>query len=262
MKFLGKLIMAVLAAVMCCGVCVACYAGGTVSKDDMKKVEKDVSVGYFSKVEINGSADVKFVQGKKGSARIVGAKRLADNVEVSVKGETLVVTQKGNGGVFNSSLIINGVDYGVTVYLSSPDLTDVTVRGSGEFSMDGSLDTDALNVSVTGSGDVEMRKVVCDKAVIDLKGSGDVDMKQIEAGRAEITLRGSGDIDAGLNGVASTKASLFGSGDIDLHFTDCDAADCEVRGSGDIKLSGSLRSLKQKTSGSGEIDAEDLSVTR
>lgn len=254
--------MAALVAVMCCGVCVACCAGSAVSKDDLKTVKRNVAVGYFSKVEISGSADVKFVQGKSSSARIVGSKCLVDNIEVSVKGETLVVSQKGGGAIFKGNFFDHDVEYGATVYLSSPDLTGVSVRGSGGFDMDGSLDTDALNVSVAGSGDVDMSKVVCDKAVLDLRGSGDIDMKRLEAGSASITLRGSGDIKASLNGVASTTAVLVGSGDIDLHFADCGSADCDLRGSGDIELSGRLRSLKQKAAGSGDIDTEKLSVVK
>ena len=278
-----KAVVAVSATVLCGCACLSCYAGSAVSKEDVKTVKRDVAVGYFSKVSLGGSADVKFVQGSKNSARIVGAKRLVDNLEVNVKGETLVISMKGDGGgIFYGNFFQNGVEYGVTVYVSSPDLTDISVRGSGDFCMDSNLDTDALTVSVVGSGDVEMRKVVCDRAsfmqkgsgdvkvqsvdcasaVLDITGSGDMDMKLLKANTAEMKLRGSGDLEASLNGVTSTTASVLGSGDIDLHFTNCGNAVCNVRGSGTISLEGYLKSLKQSVTGSGDIDTDGLRVGR
>lgn len=283
MKNFRRLFLTAFAVIICCGMCLASCSSVYADNGDYKKVTKDVPVGYFCKVESSGSADIVFVQGKKNSVRIVGTKRLVDNLDVRVKGETLSVTSKGNNRMrFNGNLFSSNVEYNITVYVSSPDLTDITLKGSGDFKMNGNLDTDALKIAVMGSGEVEMQKVVCDNAVLELngsgdlkaksldchsatlsvRGSGDMDIDRLKAQTSEINLRGSGDIETYLDRVASTSASIVGSGDIDLHFNNCGSAICEVRGSGSMELKGTLRSLNQKSTGTGDIDTHKLVVGR
>ena len=296
MRNLAKIVLAAFVAVVCGGVCVACYSSKNVKADD-RIVTKTQQVGYFCKVEAYGSADVKYVQGKKSGVRIVGAKSLVDNLVVEQKGETLVLTNKGNGLSFFTSSSDE-----LTVYVTSPDLTDVTMKGSGDLDIEGNVDTDNLNVTLVGSGDADIHKIVCDNVKFDMRGSGDADIRSIDCSNVTFEVRGSGDLDAGsidckravcsvygsgdvklgnvgadnvamlvqgsgdmsavLRGVAQTSAKVLGSGDISVTFNNCNAADCEVRGSGDIVLRGSLGSLKQSVAGSGDISTSHLSLGR
>ena len=274
MKQLKRLLFTAIAVLACCGICMACYSSKDI-KADNTKVKKNVPVGYFSSVELTGMPDIRFVQGKKASVSISGPKSLVESIDVTVSGDKLVVTQKSGRNNFWYS-----GDNTVTLYVSSPDLTGVSVKGSGCFYMDSNLDTDALGVSVVGSGEAIFRNVVCDKANFELRGSGDIkvesvecrsaecdlmgsgdmDIKRLKADNAGFTLKGSGDMDAALYNVASTTASVLGSGDIDLSFSNCGDARCEVRGSGDIELKGTLGSLSQTCTGTGDIDTEKLNV--
>ena len=276
MKNFGKIILAAFVAVVCGGVCMACYSSKDV-KADGRTVTKTPQVGYFSKVEAYGSADVKFVQGKRSGVRIVGAKYLVDNLVVEQKGETLVLTNKGTGIPFFSASSDD-----LTVYVTSPDLTDVTMKGSGDFEMDGNLDTDNLNVTLVGSGDADIHSVVCDNVKFDVRGSGDLNAESIECKQAACSVYGSGDVKLGsvtadnvamlvqgsgdmgavLRGVAYTSAKVLGSGDIGVVFNNCNTAECEVRGSGDIVLKGSLGSLRKSVAGSGDISTSHLSLGR
>ncbi len=271
----AKRVFSFVMLVAICVACTACYYSSSDFKADRSFVKRVVKVGYFCKIESYTSADIKFVQGKKSSVRIEGTKSLVDNLDVRQKGETLVVTTKGRG------MRIVGPAR-LTVYVSSPDITSVYLKGSGNFEAQSNIDTDALNVELSGSGDVDLRKVLCDNISLRLRGSGDVEaqavdcavanfellgsgdleVKMLKARNANAALRGSGDLDATLKGVADVKASLQGSGDLDLDFINCGNADIDLRGSGDVELKGTLRTLNTSKKGSGYIDRSELRVAR
>ena len=164
--------------------CIACYYSNRNLKADRSFVKRVVKVGYFCKVESYTSADIKFVQGKKSSVRIEGTRSLVDNLDIQQKGETLVFTTKGRG------IRIAGPKR-LTVYVSSPDITSVYLKGSGDFEAQSNIDTDALDVELSGSGDVDLRNVLCDK-----RGSGDVKAFSVDCAAANLELLGSGDLDA------------------------------------------------------------------
>ena len=270
MKLFGKTIIAALMAAVCVSVFGSCFAGKD-AREASGSIKETRRVEYFSKVEIASAVDVKFVQGKSCSMRVEGPQRLVDNLVVKQSGDRLTLTYK-------PGLRFNFSSGSLTVYLTSPDLTEVSIAGSGEFLARGVVDTDNLSVRVSGSGEVSLPRVVCDNAYFDLRGSGDVRAQSVEcrsasvslagsgdvtlrslkADKADIAVRGSGDVDAWLKSVASTRISVVGSGDVDVNFDNCGKADCTVAGSGDVELSGTLGQLSRSASGSGEIDTAKL----
>ena len=271
----AKRVFSFVMLVAICVACTACYYSSSDFKADRSFVKRVVKVGYFCKIESYTSADIKFVQGKTSSVRIEGTKSLVDNLDVRQKGETLVINTKGRGIRFVGQSRL-------TVYVSSPDITSVYLKGSGDFEAQSNIDTDALDVELSGSGDVDLRNVLCDNislrlrgsgdvkalsvdcaaANLELLGSGDLEVKTLKARKAVASLRGSGDLDATLIGVADVQASLFGSGDLDLNFVNCGNADIDLRGSGDVELKGTLRTLSTNKKGSGDIDRSELRVAR
>lgn len=271
----AKRVFSFVMLVAICVACTACYYSSSDFKADRSFVKRVVKVGYFCKIESYTSADIKFVQGKTSSVRIEGTKSLVDNLDVRQKGETLVINTKGRGIRFVGQSRL-------TVYVSSPDITSVYLKGSGDFEAQSNIDTDALDVELSGSGDVDLRNVLCDNislrlrgsgdvkalsvdcaaANLELLGSGDLEVKTLKARKAVAALRGSGDLDATLIGVADVQASLLGSGDLDLNFVNCGNANIDLRGSGDIELKGTLRTLNTNKKGSGDIDRSELRVAR
>lgn len=271
-------IMAVV-AILCTATAMACYPGKSV-KDNGEKVDITHSINAFTRLEINSPVDIKFVQGDNTSMRIVGSKSLADDIVIEQDGSTLTISSKDHGiHVLN----VNGYDNrNITIYLSTPTITDVTVAGSGGFYADGNISGSKLNFNLNGSGDVRLHKVTCDRLNLNLRGSGDIDADEatcssaalyvfgsgdldthnLKARNVDIQMKGSGDIDANLSSVDNTSIALLGSGDIDVEFANCGSADCMLRGSGDIELSGTLHSLSKSTTGTGDIDVSKLKVKR
>ncbi|WP_443925182.1 head GIN domain-containing protein [Prevotella sp.] len=252
------------------GVCMACYSSKDLNAHG-KRVTVTRDVGYFSKVDASGSVDIEFVQGKEQAMRIEGPKQLVDNIVVEKKGETLYVSYKSNS-------VISFFDDDVTLYIYSPDLTEVNLRGSCSFDVKGALDTDNLKVSVMGSGEADFDSIVCDAINFEVRGSGDIGAKRIDtknavanvfgsgdldfdflkADNVQFAVSGSGDLDAMLSQVKTMQLNVVGSGDMDIKAQNCGVANCTSAGSGSITLSGTMRDVVKNVTGSGDIDTSNL----
>ncbi|MDD5784653.1 MAG: DUF2807 domain-containing protein, partial [Prevotella sp.] len=108
----------------------------------------------------------------------------------------------------------------------------LAVKGSGDLSIDGHLLCDNVKMTVTGSGDLEV--------------------KNLEALTNDVTLVGSGDMEVRQSKVGSTRVRLTGSGDIKIDCRDCGSVDSNLTGSGDISITGTVRNVNKSKAGSGD----------
>lgn len=236
----------------------SCRAQATDSDAATQRTSKNIQhVKYFSTVESYLSCSVIFKQGETAGIRVVGEEDQIDRLQFSFTGEKLTISEK------ESYLPLRGRDLdGVTIYLQSPDLTGVTLYGSGDFSVPSSLNTDALEVGLMGSGNIEFSSVVCDDIALKLFGSGNVDCDKVNCVRADLSVSGSGNMDVDLVNAEQTNANLIGSGNLEVEFSRCGSVNCNLTGSGNIELSGDVARLTKRVAGSGELDVEDLRVGR
>lgn len=220
------------------------------------KVEEVRPLKGFERIRLQGSPDIKYTQGKTWSVRVKAPQGIIKNVQTRVENKTLVVSIK-------SGFSFRGLkDDGVTVYVTTPDLIGVEVQGSGDFESKAHVDTDNLDLSVRGSGDMEFYDVICDRVNISLVGSGDVEIKNITTQYSNVSLVGSGDVKVRQQKAKETKLELKGSGDIKVDSQDCGIVNCRLIGSGDITLTGTIRQLNQTSRGSGDIKTAELRILK
>ena len=148
----------------------------------------------------------------------------------------------------------------VDIYITSPDLTQLEIKGSGDFKAARRVDTDQLTVSINGSGDIDFKDIICDKLVASINGSGDIEFGFVECVNAEASLRGSGDIDFKRLKADKMQFSVKGSGDIGANLNDAGNVNCEVFGSGTIKLAGVAKNLNKNIRGSGNVETNRLQL--
>ena len=236
---------------------VSCHNTAVISKD---YVTEDRLIKGFEEVEVVGSPNVYYTQADSFSVRVKGPDNFVDNILTEKNGKTLTVRNKGKWGVVNISF---SDEDELAVYVTSPDLVAVRVNGSGDFISTDLIDTDNMNITLRGSGDINIDKLLCDRCDVELIGSGDIDMPEVEAKETSAVLVGSGDIKMGLSKVADTRLSLKGSGDIKVDFSEgCRSVDCTVNGSGDIGLSGKIGHFRGEKHGSGDIDIANLTIEK
>ena len=207
------------------------------NEDLQKRVSENVNVKPFEQIAIAGSYHVYYTQDEKISVRVEG--RLGDlkRMIVTSDGTTLKIKTKSLRKDLKSILGKNMKE--VNVYISSPDLVQVSLAGSGEFEANGNVDTDKMEVKLAGSGDIDFHQLVCDDIEVKLAGSGDVEVKSIDVNNAKI--------------------SIAGSGDVNMNFVRADYVEARIAGSGDIKLSGKAKKVDHKVAG-GNVDMEQLQV--
>lgn len=236
---------------------VSCHNTAVISKD---YVTEDRLIKGFEEVEVVGSPNVYYTQADSFSVRVKGPDNFVDNILTEKNGKTLTVRNKGKWGVVNISF---SDEDELAVYVTSPDLVAVRVNGSGDFISTDLIDTDNMNITLRGSGDINIDKLLCDRCDVELIGSGDIDLPEVEAKETSAVLVGSGDIKMGLSKVADTRLSLKGSGDIKVDFSEgCRSVDCTVNGSGDIGLSGKIGHFRGDKHGSGDIDIANLTIEK
>lgn len=180
---------------------------------------KDQTLSHYDAVIIKGSFNVNYYRKNKSSAKISADRNLLPFVNVSVENNTLYLkmdkaysTQKPIViDVFSPTLNSATVHGASDVRLNSiqADNFKIHLTGSGDIIANGNTKT--LQVKVSGSGDVQAKKLISQKAIIDLKGSADISVTAKE--NLNINISGSGDVTYFGNPQQINK-NISGSGDI------------------------------------------------
>lgn len=199
--------------------------------------EENRRISDFERIELLGSLDVKYMQADSFSVKVKAPVDVLKNVETRVEGSTLKINMRGEGNWLHFGI---SDSKNVTVYVTSPDFLGIELRGSGDFKCKHLLDTDNLDISLNGSGDIEFDDILCDCINVSLVGSGDVELKKVKALQSYI--------------------NLVGSGDIKMRFDDSGTVESDLTGSGDITLSGSVKRYHSNVRGSGDMHSEGLRV--
>ena len=230
----------VLLAVLTLGMLTSCACHGLrVNYSHTEpQAEQQRQIQGFERIELLGSLDVKYEQTDSFSVVVKAPVEVINDVETRVEGDKLVVNMKGSNKFLNIG-VADSRD--VTVYVTSPDFLGIELRGSGDFECRQLLDTDNLDISLKGSGDIGFNDIVCDQVNVSLVGSGDVKLKHVKALRSFV--------------------DLVGSGDVKVNFDDSGSVESRLTGSGDITLSGSVKDYKSNVRGSGDMHTDGLVVS-
>ena len=219
-------------------------------------ITKSIKVRPFENVKVASSATVHYLQGNEVTVKVEGDESDLEDFNISSDGRTLVIERRHN--VFLGFVETGDVD----VYVTSPDIVSVDLSGSGGFIADKHVDTDNLNISIYGSGDVNFQSVVCDHVKGTITGSGDISIGNALCSGAAFTIVGSGNIGAGIQRADEVNLLLQGSGDMDLDLKDCVSLSSDIQGSGDVKLSGNVKNLRKNVMGSGDYNTDNLRVEK
>lgn len=232
----------------------SCVAISRKDKKEARVEQTRSDVKNFAAIALSGSPTVHYSQANTYSVKVMASGRIINQVKTIVERGVLIIYIDENEKSFFRFNDHDDVD----VFVSSPDLVGVSLSGNGDFLSDDHVDTDNLEVTLKGSGDVSFSDIICDSISAELVGSGDMKFKKVEALTARWSIIGSGDMSVWQTKVKATTASLIGSGDLKISFNDCGMVRSLLRGSGDISLKGNVKSLDKKTVGSGDYDTDGL----
>ncbi|MDB5251667.1 MAG: hypothetical protein JWP27_836 [Flaviaesturariibacter sp.] len=191
-------------------------------RGDGNRTTQERTVGSFSSVEVSGPFDVTIVQGTASSVQVEADGNLQEYVEVTVKGDELEIRTRHGINIRTKR------DIHITV--TSPTYRVIAVAGSGNVKGATRLKSDGLELSITGSGDMNL----------------DVDAPMVKT-----SVTGSGSMT--LNGASRIlKAEISGSGEVHAFGLMAEQTDVDIAGSGDAEVFAS-KTLRVDIAGAGDV---------
>lgn len=195
-------------------------SGRDCIKGSGKLVTEIRDVGEFTKIESRGSADIIVTVGKDQQVSLTFDDNLINLIKTDVHGKTLTVSSEGSFSCRRSC----------KVEITVPNLEQVSVAGSGDVEIF-NLSGEYFEYKVSGSGDMRAEGRV-DQIDIGVRGSGDIDTRELTAREATVKLSGSGDVKVYAS--ESFYGRVSGSGDVDI-YGNPEHISRHVSGSGDIR---------------------------
>jgi hypothetical protein len=211
-------------------------------KGNGKVIIKTYSTSDYETVSGKNNINITIVKGKEGTITVEAESNIMEHLEIEVKNDRLEI------GIEDGYNINTRKRIKVTVPVEK--ISSLSMSGSGDITSNMTLKSRDLNVSVAGSGDIDIA-VASERLHVRVAGSGEVKV----SGRTEhleATVAGSGGI-AGFNLEANhVDASIAGSGDISV-FCMGGELHASIVGSGDLRYKGATSGVKKSIMGSGDI---------
>ena len=130
---------------------------------------------------------------------------------------------------------------------------DITINGASDVEIEPDFENSKININ--GCGDVSAQSTDTLKATVN--GSGDINFDSVYES-TQITVNGSGDIS--IDTANNVRALVNGSGDISIDTATGDLS-VMIQGAGDMNIGGDVDQFNCQITGSGDIEATDLTVS-
>lgn len=216
----------------------SCDWGSTRSEGDI--VTEIRSAKDFHALDIEVSGKVVVHTGPAYKVEVQGEETVMPFLETEVKNGSLHIYFSQN---------VRDVD-DLLITVTAPAFDEFEVSGSAEVLAHDPLDGTDLDVSISGSGDIELTDVDYDRIDLNVSGSGEILLQGIAVQSIDYHVSGSGDLDALDCPTPKATAKVSGSGTVRCHVLDFLRA--TVSGSGDVLYLGNP-TVDAEVSGSGKV---------
>lgn len=203
------------------------------------------TLNSFDAVSLSSIGDLTIKNSDKDELVIEADDNLLQYITSEIKnGKLTIGTQDGIN--FNP---ISKIRY--TLYMTA-DLTALTVSGLGNISA-GQVNTNEIDLVVSGSGNILVDQVVAEKANTTISGLGSVEIKQGKIKNQIIEISGSGQLTAENVESEQVDVTISGLGGASLWVID--QLNAQISGSGSIDYYGNPR-IQQNVSGLGKLNSK------
>lgn len=199
----------------------------------------------FDRIIVNGPFVVRLSTTQPGQDYAEGDARAIEQISVQITGRTLTVRRNvsGNWGGYPGEG--NGA---ATLYLTTPNLTQATVIGTGDLEID-RMEGGQVIASLGGNGRLAIREFDADNVALSLTGAGGIEAGgHGETGR--ITVQGAGTVSAQALTIEDLSVNLNGPGMIEV--TADREAEIVASGNGNVTVYGDA-ACTDRSVGSGSV---------
>lgn len=242
MKYL-QLAIALIAVTFSTSSCV--FDGGLVcTKGSGDIITEYYDLESFDEIDLQMGADVVLSQGDNFSVEVEASDNLHKKITTKVKnGELVLRLDRGE--------CIRGKN-DVVFYVTCPDITAISVSGSGNVTNVTPIDGGNVDIRVSGSGNIDLDDFNVEDCFISVSGSGNVELNGQETmSSLEAKISGSGEVHA--YNVAADRVDIGVSGSGDCEVTANETLDVTISGSGSVSYKGKP-DINQRVTGSGSIN--------
>ena len=173
----------------------------------------------FSSINLIGSMDVNIKFSDQYNCTVVSDDNLIPYIKTEVINNNFQISINNN---YSST-------EGIEVNVNALEYDEVSISGSGDINII-DFKNDNLSLNISGSGDITANGEV-QTLIAKISGSGDIISAELISKSATITINGSGD------------AKIWAS----------DSISAQINGSGNIDYYGNPKNVKSKINGSGDI---------
>lgn len=217
--------------------------------------ERTFNLQGFTGITVASSVSVTLEMGDY-HVSATGDERALEGLEVHLSDGMLEIHQQSKSHAYDKERI--------AMLIRMPQVRELVVRGSGSIQGGTLRAADGMDLSVLGSGDIQIAHVphVVEIHVL-VEGSGTVELGSLgSSDRLATTTLGSGSITVGKAEVKDElQVTVQGSGDVHCGMMNvAGTARVELLGSGDAQVGGRADRIDVLLTGSGDVHANDLHI--
>jgi hypothetical protein len=234
----SKHIVSLLSILLIASVLPSCQLGQCISGRG-NAIRTTLDLPPFERLVLQSSLDIRLTRGNERHVEIEAAPNLVDLVSATVYNGTLTIR-------IEACFRAKGP---FVVHITTPTLSGITIQGSGNVTSNGPVHSEVLDLTIQGSGDLEL-DVETERTSAIIQGSGDMVLRGT-AGMLSARIQGSGDVRAADLQATDVKVDIMGSGDV---MVNCNGVlDATIMGSGNIRHKGTPERIERTIKGSGTI---------
>jgi hypothetical protein len=210
-----------------------------------KSIEKDTrNLSGFKNVNFGISGELYINIGSEFKVVLEGEKSMLEKIETNISGDKLIIREE-------NTWHFNNTNQKVVVYITMPELKSLGVSGSGMAVVKDPVKTDAMELSVSGSGKVFVGELEAQNLDCHISGSGDIRIEnEGTVSKADLSISGSGNYIGDKIKIGSAEIGISGSGSCNCNVTGDLKAN--ISGSGSVLYYGNPK-IDARISGSGRV---------
>lgn len=210
-----------------------------------KVISKEIVITDYSKITMSSITNLVYEQNSNKSPylRVEIDENLVNDILIEVVGGNLHIgSQRGKN--------IKTKKY--KVYTNSKALTELTLSGVGNATLNGDITSQNLKISLSGVGDIKADNIDTKKVDVYLSGVGNVILGG-KSNNASFSVSGKGNIKALNLESQDADCSMSGVGNIELDAVN--VLNARMSGVGNIRYKSSPKNIKVSKSGIGSVKA-------
>ncbi len=221
------------------------------SKKWGKVVTKTLQLEDFTRIDLQGNADIKLTQGDETKVEAYGNEKAISGNDIYVKDGTLTIALKETADKRQPS---------IKIIITTPTLERIDVAGTGDIELKDTLAlSNDLCIDISGAGDVEINRLKCQNFSLRISGAGDISAEKIKCkGNADVLISGAGDMNVDMK-AKDISVLISGAGEAKLDVK-CQNLNVKASGTSDVELKGECAQLTKQSGGMASIDSRKLTI--